>query len=479
MISPKEEFKKRAMLVGNKNYLQLFNYFVKLLRKTRLPYLKHNGFFISSLQIIMLKTLSKWQKYLHQIKKDISRTTPEKEKNILEQKLLIYTEWIRIFQTIADGIAWRNLKFNRPLIRLFSENKSPGFINEDYINIFQKYLSRMSGFVIINDLTRCLRISDLTQILPNNKVFLYEIKKSGSVLKDIGYVLKEMKKHKRFFSNQERKQWVAQSAIIGKKIEVPIYQNGRIKEELRAEIIYLDFPIQTHFSTIKKLIKKADNNGYALAELEPGYFIEISAYDEITKRMNSGQYIQYKKAQFEQNAPEWYKNKKNKIITLSNYDSFLQEGGHYPRNFLPYSVLPFSIKDCVRLMMGCLYLRIYFNLDIFERKIKEAGWVVKKEEKDSIFFKKQRELYKKEYQEKGSIYKYKVDESLYHLSRNNENGTYETSILTTQILIMLTSMYKTDFLVDEINYLYSEARKIKPERRTITINYLGEQKTLV
>ncbi len=484
MILPKEEFKKRAMLVGNKNYSQFFPWFVKLLKKSRFPYLKYNGFWMGAMQMNMLKALFKLQNEMRQVKIELAQATTKKGKSQKGKKLLIYKEWIRVLQTIADGVAWRNLKFNRPLIRLFSENNPPGHlnqINQNYVSVLSSYLGRMPNLVLINDLTRCLRIADLTRIFPGGRIILYEIKKSGKLVKNMNAIFNEMRRHKRFFSKQELKQWVVQSAIMNKKISVPILMNGRTHDELKAEIIDLDFPIQTHFAAIKELIKKADNNGYcyAQAELEQGYFIEISAYDEVVKKNNPDRSLQYRKVQFEKYAPEWLKNKKDRITTISNYESFLQEKGQYTRNILPYSTLPFSAKNCVRLMMGYLHVKIYYNLSILEEKIKKMGWTIKKKEKSLSYLKKQNQMARREYEKPGNFYKYNLNEVLYYLSKEDENGTYRTAILTTQVLIMLSSMYKTKFLINGINLLYSKAKKESRGAGTITINYLGEQKVLV
>ena len=483
MILPKEEFKKRAMLVGSKNYSRFFPWFVKILKKSRFPYLKHNGFWMGAMQMNMLKTLFRLQNEMRQVKTGIAQAKTKKERKRKQKKLLIYKEWIRVLQTIADGIAWRNLRFNRPIIRLFSENNPPGHlnqINQNYINVLNSYLGKMPNLVLVNDLTRCLRIADLTRIFSDNKIILYELKKGGKKAKDMNTIFNEMRRHKRFFSKQELKQWVVQSAIINKKILVPILINGKTHDKLKAEIVDLDFPIQTHFSEIKRLIKKADNNGYcyAQAELEQGYFIEISAYDEAVKRNNSDKILRYRKAQYENNTPGWVKNRK-KIITISNYESFLQERGQYTRNILPYSILPFSAKNCVRLMMGYLHVKIYYNLNTLEEKIKKMGWVIKKKEKSLSYLKKQNQMAKMEYEESGNFYKYNLDEVLYYLSKKDESGTYNTAILTTQVLIMISSMYKTKFLIDEIDLLYSKAKKRRRGMGTITINYLGEQKVLV
>jgi len=449
--------------------------------------LKYNSFFIGALQMSMLKTLSNFQSKTRVIKKRLSKNLPDTEKIFLEEKLFIYTEWIRIFQTIADGIAWRNLKFNRPLVRLFSEGNSPGHlyqIDQDYIKVLSKYLGRMSNFVMANDLTRCLRTSDLTRILSDGRIILYEIKKSGDRLKTAKSILEEMRLHNRFFSKQELKQWVAQTSIMSKKITVPVLRNGKITEERKAEIEDSNIKIQTHFSMVKKLIREADTHGHAQAEVETGYFIEATSYDKIhDKAMENPKsvpyYLEYRREQYEKNVPEWCKGEKSRIIVLSNYMSFLQKRGQYPRNLVPYSVIPFSARNCVRLMMGGLFLRIYYDLNILKEKLEEFGWIVEDAKLSEKELKSRNELYKKQYTEAGSFYKYNIDESLYRLTKYHENGMYQTTLPMTMVLIMLSSMYKTSFLTSNVAVTFVRACKKKSRRRTIAINFLNERKVLV
>jgi len=338
MVLFKEEFIKRASLISNKNYTQQLGYFTKLLRKTRLPYLKYNGFFMGAMQMNMLDHLFAFQETISTSKKQILGNITSKERSFLNEKILITKEWIRVFQTISDGIAWRNLKFNRPILRLFSENMPAGHlkqVDQDYVSRLKSYLGKIPNFVIVNDLTRCLRVSDLTRIFPSGRILLYEIKKSGKRVKDIDFVLTETIKHKRFFSKQELKQWVVQSAIMDKKINIPALEGGKIKDNLKAEIVDSNFKIKTHFRSIKKLIRKADKHGYSQLEVEKGYFIEIFAHDQILKKEDPPKELKLILEETKKNIPSWVKDKTTKIITLSNYDSFIQENGQYARNFTP------------------------------------------------------------------------------------------------------------------------------------------------
>lgn len=476
MILSKEEFFKYSELAHNKNYTQQFGYFVGLLRRTRLSYLKNNKMFMSAVQMNMIKALSDLQVKATKTKREIKETKSEKDKSFVEKKLFIFREWIRIFQTIADGIAWRNLKFNRPLIRLMSENNSIGHISEEEVNIYASHLNKLPYFVIINDLTRCLRISDLTQILPNGKVFLYEIKRSGSLIKDTSYIFDEMKKHNRFFSRQELKQWVVQSAVTNNKIEVPVYKDGKIKNSLKAEIINCDNEIKNHFIKIKKLIKEANIRRYSQGEVEEGYFIKVLAIDKINelKEEEIDKNFKYQKDTFNKYAPDWIKKGENRIINITNYKCFKQEKGQYTRNVLPYSVLPFSSKDCVRLMMGQIYIEVNINLDILKIKFEQAGWKI---EEPKIFAKKKYEA-KDKLREIEDIEKYEEDDSLYHLSREFENGKYFSSLPFTLIMIMMSSFYGFDFLIDTADYMFKNSQRDMPDYRSVVINYLGERRIL-
>ena len=86
---------KRASLAAYRNYTQLFFYFVKALKRTRIPFLKRNGFWIGVLQFGMLRNLPKFQGEARSIRNKLKNNSAgEKEKEDLEHRLMIYQEWI-------------------------------------------------------------------------------------------------------------------------------------------------------------------------------------------------------------------------------------------------------------------------------------------------------------------------------------------------------------------------------------------------
>lgn len=469
---------ERASLAAHRNYTKLFSCFVKLLRRTRIPFLRKNGFWIGVIQLGMLRTLPKFQEEARSIRNKLRDSSiTGKEKEDLEHRLMIYQEWIRIYQTIADGIAWRALNFNRPVLRLLSENDSPGHIHPPYAEILKKFVGS-SDVVLINDLTRYLRIGDLTRVTKDGKVFLYELKRDGNIILGMSDIFKDAKKHgASSISKQKHRHWTAQMSIVNQSINIPVISGDRIKEEHRADIVDSDFPISHHFAAIKSLIKKANKSGFEQVELENGYFVEVTAFDTILSKVKHNDDIeshpsitQKKEAIFKR--PEWCKDKKTRTIDLSSFESFMREGGQFPRNFTPQSILPFSSKDCVRLMMGLLEIRIILNLDLLKKKLKEAGWNVREIKPSSLTSRKGGGL-------TGEFMQELQNEDFLDLSKSDGSGTYHTVIPLTLILIALSSYYKIDFILKAVDEGFDRGKIEKPRGRRVTINFIRESEVLV
>lgn len=470
---------KRIALVASKNYTQLLPYFTKLLRRTRVPFLKRNGFWLGILQIGMLKNLPKMQKEASIIRAKLrSETISEEDKKDLEDKRLIYKEWIRVFQTITDGMAWRVLDFNRPVIRLLSENEGPGHTSPSYAKILMRFVSVRSEVILINDLTRCLRIGDITRVKKDGRVLLYELKKDGELVMDISDIFREIKKHgPTSVSRQRHRHWTAQMSIVNRSIDIPLISSeGTVSNLHRAEIIDSNIPIPTHFAAIRTLIKKVNKTGFEQQELEEGYFVEITAWDKIASSSiepESNPLIQ-RKRQAKSGWPSWCTDKDTRVLDLSSIESFHREGTQYPRNFTPQSVLPFPARDCVRLMMGCLEIKTFLNIDYLKKLLEEAGWKVR--------YINHNTGKKAKRPGTGPITEFMNEvpnEDFLDLSKSDEDGTYSIVIPLTLIIFTLTSYYKIDFLLNAINAGFDRGKQEKFRGRAITINFTSEKDVLV
>lgn len=159
-------------------------------------------------------------------------------------------------------------------------------------------------------------------------------------------------------------------------------------------------------------------------------------------------------------------------MDLSSFESFMREGGQFPRNFTPQSVLPFSSKDCIRLMMGFLEIRTILNLDLLKKKIEETGWNVREIKPLSKPPRKDRGL-------AGEFMPELPNEDFFDLSKSDRNGIYHTVIPLTLILIALSSYYKIDFIIKAVNDGFDRGKIEKPKGRSVTINFVRESEVLV
>jgi len=253
---------------------------------------------------------------------------------------------------------------------------------------------------------------------------------------------------------------------MGKKIKTP---------NREYHIIDLNFEIKTYIKKIKKLIRLADKNGSATDLLEPGYHISIVAVDKLYKIKDEAmvQRVLDEVTSFDPNKEGW----SNLTFPFSNYDTFYSSIHEGIKNFTPYSVLPLSAKNCVRLMMGQLFIRVSFDLESLKKKFEGCGWTVKMADLKSIN-RKNKDIIKKIQAGEGFMFEYVVDEIIFTLSKTDEEGTFVYEFPLTLIIIMISAFYRVDFLIDTVESSYKLAKAEKRPGQYTAFNYTGEQKIL-
>lgn len=481
MLMNQSEQKELYELLGFNYYRKNVEILKRVLRSSRFPLLKHNGLILAILQRHLIEILIDFQKAVRDGRKVAKSISDEDERRLIVKTRNANRHLVRIVQTIADGIAWRNLNFNRPLIRLFSDNASPGHINN---TIDKKTALAIEGnlreIVIVNDLTQCLRISDFLLITRDKRYILYEAKKGIDRLKNTTDILKELDKHHRNPTRQELRQIMAQSSIINDKIDVLSIENdGEIKVDHSINIVKIDISIKTHFAQMKKLIKKANRKGQAFAELEDGYFVRIQALDAIVKKTvkqnGDNSLIESLNEEYQSTRPPWL-SKPNEFISICSFDSFINKGGHYSRNLLPYSVLPFTTPDCLRLMSGQLRIDTFFRYQNLRELLQSLGWAV---EDGAILKKLQDHTTEKDTEHNDRvIFKKDQDESLYVIKRKINGGTYTAQVLLTEIIKMMSSFYRTDYFLDLLEFLYKR-REIQAGQSYVAPFFIREREVLI
>ena len=469
MMLDKQEFIEKATLIYHSGYNANFNAFTSMVRLSRLPILRRNGFFMAALQSNMLKTLAGFQDELRNAQKEVREAKDDESKKKAERSVLVQRQWIRVLQTIADGIAWRSYRFNRPLLRVMSENSAPGDLKQDgydYVGLLRKLLIAAPRFSlrIANDLTRVLRIADITLFYSTGEVMLYEVKEKGGKTINTASILGEMKKHRVWPNPQKLRQLVAQMAIINQKIDVPVVEKGKVIKRVEVDVVNLDFKVAHHFRALRRMIRKADRNTFAAETVEEGYYIEVTDGG----RLQESELDRLKKEK--SSVPMWTKRSDESVLKVSNFDSFIDAGTEFPRNILPYSVLPLSAKNCVKIMMGHLQVFISVDTSVLRRKLVDRGWRVADRRPWEEMAKETTRV---------NMFDQKADSTFFDIEKDDEGGTYKGAVLLDDILMMATSFYGFDFVLDSADAMFEAAKADKKKKRFVTRNYIGERRVLI
>jgi len=278
----------------------------------------------------------------------------------LQKHVFIHEQLIRISRTIADGIAWRSLNYNRTFLSSSSRGYAAGDPNvggksKPELDWACRIFSKFNSILLINDLTRFLRVGDLTEIRPDKKIILHEVK--GRKLINI-YSIKKKGLNKKL-TQQEERLLELQKIAVTNSAEI----DGKITRTMQ-----LQTSLKTHVGKVHNLIKKSKNEIYSSQLIESFLTIDITNFRAVSQAKNFN---------FDELKTKLVLQESDKLILHSNWDSFFWDiQGNFLRTMLPYSIFPLSSKDCTHLMSGHYLLKTYLNINSLKSSFIEAGYEI-------------------------------------------------------------------------------------------------------
>lgn len=385
----------------------------------------------------------------------------EKDRKNYERTRFCNQQIERISKTIMDGVLWRNLQYDRPIINYLSDNHRPGHFTADSGTI--KAVQGGNGIfskkyvTILSDLTRSHRTGDFVKIYKSGEVIFFESKQNGKRISTVSEILDKIKQGGAI-SKQDDRLFSAQMGIINRKIRITsLLDKPKIIKEIN--IRDLDYVIETHNKTVRTLIKKARKSGYACLELEDGLFAKCFSFSPLmdSEDLRKKYELQLSK---QDNIPEWVKSGKNDILHVDTYISFYEVGSDYARLMTPASILDLPTSDCMDLMSGFLRIKLYLSIPKLKKYFSENGWSFSLIDDTTPT---------QEIEYGGNIYKYIIE-------KNDERGVYQIKLSNGDLLMMLSSFYRRSFILQMCNSLYEYRTKhiTTYEGRYHMIRYIGE-----
>lgn len=450
-------------------FRELLSYLLRVLRFSRLYLVKKNRILLFYMQLAIAKTLTRCYQAIREGKIEIKRlknkikneTTQKKRTKLKQQlediqiRLFAHKNIARILKTIVDGIVWRNMHFDRSILRLIASNRSSGFIDinepgfRGVLNIAKSILWNKKNKVIINDISNFLRIGDLTEISKFG-IFIHESKAKGKRIRNIFSLMQDVKRTQKI-SRQSERLLKVQTAISHRKIFID--NNQTVK------IINLKVPFKNYLNDVKKIILKAKREGFFSKKITD--YLIVSCFDLIQSvQLMRGKKIKDWK-EFK-NVEDWEST--DFIFPFTNTDTFYKNEDYFIPNMTPYSIFPFSSRICLELLSGRLILTARLNISKIYHYFEENGWAVKGISLDKLIKKTPRteSLYPNIHEAYGH------DETLCILKR----GKFNLAISATNIFRIGMDFMSAETILLEAEQIYKEAIPFKDGQ--ISINILTE-----
>ncbi len=455
-ILEKEHALKLSAALASSYYKERVNYLEKVLRATRSKRHKNNKEMLLAMQFNIAKfetniwnTLSEGRNLAKQLNSKSSLTS-EEEKDLkgIEEHILIHEHLIRISRTICDGIAWRNLNYNRTFLNSSARGFGAGRIDVNSKEFKSEFMwahrisKRLNSLVILNDLTRFLRIGDLTEI-NDGIAFIHEIKKYGKEVKNL-FTLKKVTGNAK----------ISKQAIRLLELQRIAFANKAKIYGIDVETKEVELDLKTNTNKVKKLFRESEKKFVVSDDIDECINVEVTNFHAIQEHKQKVDIEELKKI-----SPK--KRVTDLILVHSNWDTFYSdEKGNFVRSAPPYSIFPFSAKDCTFLMSGYYLVKCSLNVTKLKEVLLQNNWII--EERTEKDLDKQIADYEKE---KDTMFT--VKEGLYaHVPSDGGLFTVKRGPFSVSFDAMLYCRLTMEYLsVESILNILEHMYKIASQRR--------------
>ncbi|MFZ1141746.1 MAG: hypothetical protein WAN76_21410 [Candidatus Sulfotelmatobacter sp.] len=333
--------------------------FLDLTRKRR-----NNRTALSRLQLWMLQEIvtqealiKRYKSRLKELGYDESkeeRATPEVER--IKREIFLFRSYANAIRSIGDGIAWRALGYDRAVIRLMSAHAtkqqifSEGLMSE--LLEWSTQFDQSEGVAILNSLTNCLAIGDVTVVRSDGSAEVVEVKSSNT-------------KSRRKIRQKHEMHEVATLLSTG--------EGSTEDKEVQIEIL----PIvpEAGLDRIASTLSEARKRGWASEKISNCLYIECFDFDEI----ESSDAIEKPLKVARQNVVGEWEQRGDLVIHRNSLDLMA-----FSPNCAPFSIFPFTSDTCVDLLIGRMCYVGYLNLNAVAREFQHRGWQVKETPEDLL-----------------------------------------------------------------------------------------------
>ena len=321
-----------------------------LLDLSRKAECQSNKLKLFELQLVLFEMLASGEKAVTEANK-LYGTQPEPSIKLFRTR----NKYINVaYRQLADSIAWRELGFDRFSTRVLAQGRSAGHVvnklgSARELNFARDVAVELNQSVLINDVTNCLLVGDITCISKSGMPYVFEVK--NKKIKSAKYVMDKIEAGIKIDGKQDPRLLIAQTMLFSRK-----YRDGGN----RIPVFDITHTASDHMPAVHKLLRKACNTGMAGALVAPYLYVEA-----IDLSANNLQLTERPEKLFD-GTP---------VGVLSSYDRLVMlHNKNVPRSHVPYANFPFDTDIITRLIMGTLYVNAYVIEEPLIEAFSEFGW---------------------------------------------------------------------------------------------------------
>lgn len=280
---------------------------------------------------------------------NLASGSEDEELRWIDREIHFHQAICRAIRDIADGIAWRLFDYDRTTLTIIANRPSSKHINptgiESELLEFAHVFESKEGIAILNDLTNCLKLADVTIRKDEGTFELVEVKTGH---KSSGRITRQKQDLRR---------------------TVGLINTGKTDDE-RMDISQLDVTPQTYLRNIVSVIQEAEKNGAGIQIIGGYLLVECTDFEKASEK--EFEKIKLILDRGKERRAKWVRDG-DIVIDLLSQDKYMDV-----KNYAPFSVYPLSERIRVRLMIGSLFLVSYLNVSAVLRYIQERGWKLMK-----------------------------------------------------------------------------------------------------
>ncbi len=303
---------------------------------------RNNATAIAQLQMQLLQELAVQEQAIKHYK--ANQSTDSAEREFVDSQIFHHRLISNAVRQIGDGIAWREFRYDRSVPRILSEHPvkqvilAEGIVAE--LNEWSSIFYQASRRAIINAITNCIAIGDITAVDEDGGVELIEVK-SG--------------KTKSSRKIRQKNQLKRAAGILDTGFGLI---DGR-----QVKIASMPLHPKNHLAELKDLLEECGNKGWSSRLVAPHCYVECVDFRKLGDLKTESPKME---EVHRLTGEEWGSDK---ISVMSSMEIIT-----FAPNLAPFSIFPFDDRTCIELAIGAKSFRTFLNMSEVIRAFERSGW---------------------------------------------------------------------------------------------------------